>query len=531
MTMLNRIRARFNAGQNANGAAGGAAVAGDAAVHAVPPPGAPSGDEAGKDGAPATTAAGHEQPDAGSRPRLDVGVLDTTGHPLHYAFGHGRLHGQWRVDEATYQEYIRRKAHEEALEDQLRHCEAAIDEAQRTRTEAATLRGRAAAKEVEIDHARSALTDSKGRIQEVKQQIAAARERLARLHGRGSLGYGLLYGLTGLVFIVGDVALARYTVSKALRMNGWEGWAFACGLALLAIVLKPLYDRLIEDRFYEGHRRAFVTVITGAAIAVAVLLLILGSYRSDFMRLTVQDTDLHNRIEQIDTRISQLQQAEQLETIPLLESQRTELEQERGEIRSLIAQNQFGKWTLILAQLLFAVAGAICLGISFRHWLDWYHLRRPLRQQLGSVRRERSPRWSGTLYRELRTAENAHAAAQDQARRLQEDLETLRAQIEALEAEADVQARAEQARQRHDEAFAELSRVRGELFGFLYQTGHAVEQRLPELPRESWGDGVPTTTEDAGTHTPASPGRRPRRMYLAVRAAVRRAAIRPDAAS
>ena len=494
--------------------------------YGTPVPNASGDGAVGSPGDVAPDAATPAGRDVLVRHDIDLGVIDATGHPLHYAFGHGKLHGQWRVDEDSYVRYIQLRADEEALEAEVERCDAAMAAERDARVEAAALRGQASSKEVEIRHAKAIVGDCEHRLQGVKQRVAAARERLESLHGRGSVFYGLLYGLTGLVFITGDVALARYTVSKALRMNGWEGWAFAVGLALLAIVLKPLYDRLVEDRFHEGHRRTFVGTIIGAAVAVAALLLILGSYRSDFMRLSVQDTDLGDRIEQIDTRIRQQQQAEQYEGIPALEAQRTELEAQRGELRLQIAQNWAGKWTLILSQLLFAVAGAICLGIGIRHWLDWHHIRKPLRQQLGSVKREQHPKRGGTLYRELMNAEEAHAAARADVRRLEEELEAIRAQIGVLESEADALARIEQARQRRDEVFAELRRVRSELFSFLYRTGHAVGQKLPEPKLEAWHEaaahgGMAASGGSSPKHHPR------RRIYLAVREAVRRAAVKP----
>lgn len=520
--LLNRIRRRFGsdraAGTGPEGVDEEAGFAFDGNSH-----------ENGRgDSAPAGGGAPTPDSEAG-RSCIDLGVIDVTEHPLHHAFGHGKLHGQWRIDDAPYQEYLLRKAREEALAAEVRRCDAEIEEGRRTRTEAAELRGSAAAKEVEIRHARAAVEEKQGRVQEVKKRIAVTRERLAGLHGRGSVGYGLLYGLTGVVFIVGDVALARYTVARALRMNGWEGWAFAVGLALLAIVLKPLYDRLVEDRFHEGHRRAFVGVILVAALGVGLLLAVLGTYRADFMRLTVQDGDLGDRITKVETDIRQLRQTEQLEGIPRLEGQRAELEAERSVIKTQIAQNEAGKWTLILAQLLFAVAGAICLGIAFRHWIDWYHLRWPVRQQLGAVRRERKRRRRGALFGQLDADEEAHEKAREAVQRLEGELEMLRARIAALEPEEDVQARIEQARQRREGVLAELERVRGELFSFLYRTGHAVGWKLPE--QEARGDGVPTASEPISSGSASPPRRRQRRMYLALRAAVRRAALQPDADS
>lgn len=172
----------------------------------------------------------------------------------------------------------------------------------------------------------------------------------------GSILYGLLYSLAGLVFIAGDVVMSREVVATAMKLRGdVEPWIFAFGIAFIAVLLKPAYDRIIEHRFWSQHTRLFNVVISFASVLALVTLGLLGAFRSQ----------AHEQQTQISRLQSQLSYADP-EDVSAIE----------GELRSLqssLSDSPFGYWSFILVSLLFAIAGAICLGIGLRHLRDYYH--------------------------------------------------------------------------------------------------------------------------------------------------------------
>ena len=172
----------------------------------------------------------------------------------------------------------------------------------------------------------------------------------------GSILYGLLYSLAGLVFIAGDVVMSREVVATAMKLRGdIEPWIFAFGIAFIAVLLKPAYDRIIEHRFWSQHTRLFNVVISFASVLALVTLGLLGAFRSQ----------AHEQQTQISRLQSQLSYADP-EDVSAIE----------GELRSLqssLSDSPFGYWSFILVSLLFAIAGAICLGIGLRHLRDYYH--------------------------------------------------------------------------------------------------------------------------------------------------------------
>lgn len=497
---------------------------------ADPQPAAVTGGDSGDPSAPA----GGDSTGEKSLVRFEVtpGTLDVTDHPLQFAFGHGRHHGEWRIDSEPYAAYLALKAEEEALGERAGWCREEMAEERVARVEAAELHGRLASKRVAVRHAGQAVERAEAHVAAADGAIAQARQALIALKGRGSRTYLAIYGLAGAVFIVGDVALAKYTVSTALRLKGWEGWAFAIGLALLAVVLKPVYDRLVEDRYHEGKTKAFVWSILASALLVAVFLLVMGGYRADFMQSNVGLTQDRGALELLDRRIERARSLEQPDQVAALEAERTEVSRRVRTNETALLTNRTGYIALVLSQLLFAVAGAICLGLATRNLRDWQTLQRPLRARLGKAKHEQDPQNAGTLFRQRMDAVSALDGARNQVQEHEQDKERLDATVASLESEAEALQRINAARERYRDSQESLLGVRTKLYGHLYQSGYGMGAKLPEPEITSRGDGQSGWLPDA-SGLEISPGgngrsgRRRHRPYLAVREAVRRAAIPP----
>jgi len=173
---------------------------------------------------------------------------------------------------------------------------------------------------------------------------------------RGSLLYASLYSMAGLVFIGGDIVMSKEVVSTALKLRGsLEPWVFAIGIAFLAILLKPAYDRIVEDRYWRGRPGLFVGLISMVSIASIVTLGCLGAFRSES----------HLQQSQVRALTSEIAQAPPGEIDALYTQLRT--------LQLEVASSSYAFWSFIAVSVLFALAGAICLGIGFRHGRDWYH--------------------------------------------------------------------------------------------------------------------------------------------------------------
>ena len=69
-----------------------------------------------------------------------------------------------------------------------------------------------------------------------------------------SLLAGILYLLAGVAFVIGDLIISHEIVAYALNIrDNYEAWAFAIGLAMLSVLLKPAYDRLVEQPYINEY--------------------------------------------------------------------------------------------------------------------------------------------------------------------------------------------------------------------------------------------------------------------------------------
>lgn len=192
-----------------------------------------------------------------------------------------------------------------------------------------------------------------------------------------SLVYGFLYTFAGLLFLGGDVVLSRELVSSAFRLSGTVApWVFSGALAMVAILLKPAYSRLVESEYWAGRPGRFTGVITTVCIMALLCLAVLGVYR---YQTHSNQTELRYLEQQMERDRS------------------ADLGEIRAKIASLqqeIANSTYGLISFGLTAVFFALAGAVALGIGIRHLRGAYHRRfrswlrsRRRRSRLQSLRR------------------------------------------------------------------------------------------------------------------------------------------------
>ena len=95
----------------------------------------------------------------------------------------------------------------------------------------------------------------------VQQQIDDNLLNIKRLEGKRnrnespySLLAGILYLFAGIAFVTGDLIISHEIVAYALNIrDNYEAWAFAVGLAMLSVLLKPAYDRLVEQPYLTEY--------------------------------------------------------------------------------------------------------------------------------------------------------------------------------------------------------------------------------------------------------------------------------------
>ena len=293
-------------------------------------------------------------------------------------FAHGYVDGAQDVEKTPFERFVRIQAEVERINEELEHLKAREQELKSTRArrvelEADVERDRVRlegcerdAAEIEEAYNEAAITQASDKKEKRENKAAeevsgsGANDTLPR---RGSLLYAVLYTLAGVVFVAGEIIMSREVVANGLRLQGQvEPWLFAIGIALLAVLLKPAYDRMVEKPYWNGNTRPFKIVIGFTVVLTLTTLVVLGAFRTEAYATEQQQ-------ERLNEQISDLQN----EGAPPAEIE--PLQQRYDALDTTRFNSRLGLWSFILTGLLFAVAGAVSLGIGLNHLRTWVYRR------------------------------------------------------------------------------------------------------------------------------------------------------------
>ena len=234
----------------------------------------------------------------------------------------------------------------------------------------------------------------RNRFQHTLDKTDAETERYEtekqKVYSHYSIIAGVLFVAAGVVFMAGDLIISHEIVAYALNIrNTFEAWAFAGGLAALSILFKPAYDRLFEQPWHEENRpknteRNYI-IMKGVVIGFAlVTLFVLGWFRFEAYRINEQKSQLNKVITSLQSEEMSPETLKQVESL---------LGQQQTLGRELVS-SLWGLFSFVLTGILFAVSGAICLGIGLPilqyFWRRWVQV--PLRLNILKIRQQKYAR-------------------------------------------------------------------------------------------------------------------------------------------
>ena len=222
----------------------------------------------------------------------------------------------------------------------------------------------------------------------IQQQIDDNSLNIKRLEGKRnrnespySLLAGILYLFAGIAFITGDLIISHEIVAYALNIrDNYEAWAFAVGLAMLSVLLKPAYDRLVEQPYltdYSPKTKKTYAIFQGFLVVFSVAtMFILGwfryeAYKTDKLKESInkQIKSMQLSSQSIDPTVAQATDNQQIirkmdEKLKVYDKLNVDL-----------VNSPWALLSFVLSGVLFAIAGAICLGIAFpimqAYWHNW----------------------------------------------------------------------------------------------------------------------------------------------------------------
>ena len=296
-------------------------------------------------------------------------------------FQHGYTSGVEGVNRETYEGYLSSQVSTDWLSERIQEKRIELAETER-QLAGTTEANRAAFAELQahttqVDRLTKELNRRETDRQTLETDRNILRERRTKAAPEYSLLAGLLFLAAGISFLAGDLIISHEIVAYALNIrNANEAWAFAVGLAMVSILLKPAYDRLIEQPYQadpirngRNYGRFKMTLAVFAVLTLAVL----GWFRYEAYRTDQLKAAINKSIRQLQLNTDPMAAVQTLSpsTLNKIEKQLAE----SSELNLALVNSPWALLSFVLSGILFALAGAVCLGIALpvlsAFWFRW----------------------------------------------------------------------------------------------------------------------------------------------------------------
>lgn len=304
--------------------------------------------------------------------------MEPTNNP---DFQHGYSSGVEGVNRETYEGYLSSQVNTDWLQERIQEKRTELSTTEQKLSEATEAR-RVAYAELQNHALQVERLDKQVKQRESERQALISdrddlRERRAKASPDYSLLAGLLFLIAGISFLAGDLIISHEIVAYALNIrNTNEAWAFAVGLAMVSILLKPAYDRLIEKPYHdnpEQNRPKYEKFKIALAVFSVLTLAVLGWFRYEAYRTDQLKAAINKSVRQLQlsTDPTAANQVLSPSTVDKIEKQLSE----SSELNLALVNSPWALLSFVLSGILFALAGAVCLGIALpvlsAFWFRW----------------------------------------------------------------------------------------------------------------------------------------------------------------
>lgn len=299
-------------------------------------------------------------------------------------FQHGYNSGVEGVDKTTYEGYLSSQVSYEWLTEQARFKRDEIQKVDQQLAEATE--DRKTVFERMQDHLLKLSVQSTRveRLNRDRKAIEAEQISLQERRDKASPEYSLLGGLlflvAGVAFLAGDLIISHEIVAYALNIRDTtEAWAFAVGLAMVSILLKPVYDRLIEKPYQEEpkkNRTKYEKFKITLAVFSVLTLAVLGWFRYEAYRTDQLKAAINKSVRQLQVTATPIDASgNPQELSPAMLNKIEKQLQESDALNLTLVNSPWALLSFVFSGILFALAGAVCLGIGLpvlsAYWFRW----------------------------------------------------------------------------------------------------------------------------------------------------------------
>ncbi len=346
-------------------------------------------------------------------------------------YQHGYESGVQGINPNTYESYLSSQVNYNWLSQRIQEKREDIQkiniQIEQTTTSQKTVFDNLQAFLQQVEKAMSRVEDLNRQQQNIDEEADRLRKRRAQTQSEYSLLAGLFFFFAGLSFVFGDLIISHEIVAYALNIrNNYEAWAFAFGLAMISILLKPVYDRLIEKPYTEEYnaesRKRYTRFNVVLATFAVITLGILGWFRYEAYRTDKLKDAINKAVKNIQLNATPLDPS----TILTPQQQQAILQkveqqlQKSDELNLGLVNSPWALASFVLSGILFAIAGAVSLGMALpvlqNFWYRWLQID----PRLGRLRRRRKK-----LMVTLQDAESELAKETTEKNKLEHELSLL----------------------------------------------------------------------------------------------------------
>ncbi|KAA0989952.1 hypothetical protein [Dyadobacter aurulentus] len=328
------------------------------------------------------------------------------------------------------------------------------------------------------------MKDLERSVTDIDIQSEELREKRAEKAPSYSLVAGLIFLAAGISFIAGDLIISHEIVAYALNIrNSNEAWAFAIGLAMLSILLKPAYDRLVEEPYHRDDspkaRSRYAGFKLTLSIFAIVTLVILGWFRYEAYRTDKLKEAINKSVKNL-----QLNAVDPMTGAPISSPELTnKIEnalRNSDQLNMDLVNSPWALLSFVLSGVLFAVAGAVSLGMALPvlqgFWYRWLQID----PKLGRLRRRRK-----RILKQMEPLQEQLNLHMTQKSILENDLAFLPKLEQLREEEARIRTEIENLEEERKNTLTD-SRIQS--FGDGYAHGKVSRDVMSEEEYDSWRD-------------------------------------------
>ncbi|MCF0073716.1 hypothetical protein LZD49_24770 [Dyadobacter sp. CY261] len=401
-------------------------------------------------------------------------------------YQHGYTRGIEGIDRQVYENYLSSNVNHGWIQDRLNEKKQELSEV-RSRNQQATEQHKAAYGKLQnevmgLNNAATQTKDMERQITEIDFTTEELKERRAEKAPSYSLIAGLIFLAAGISFIAGDLIISHEIVAYALNIrNVNEAWAFAIGLAMLSVLLKPAYDRLVEEPYHKDDSPKAKSRYAGFKLVLSVFaivtLIVLGWFRYEAYRTDKLKEAINKSVKNLQLNAVDPLTGAPIDS-PVLTKKIEQALQNSDQLNLDLVNSPWALLSFVLSGVLFAIAGAVSLGMALPvlqgFWYRWLQID----PKLGRLRRRRK-----RILKQMEPLQLLVTQHMSQKTVLENDIELLPKLDELKAEEAKIRAEIEALENERKNALTD-SRVQS--FGDGYAHGQVTRDVMDEEEYDTW---------------------------------------------